>query len=247
MMKRSFLLSLAALLLSACSLQLNSQYGLRIAPAEKGPRGTLRVPSSVAATPATATPLGTEGLEGAATSVEAHNTFEALTDDFHAAEVAVSPQPEEVPEGTAVGTYFEVTNVEAAAAELPVDEPLATATPPRSEPNMLTAWLMWGIPVVLMLTGLGFLLNFGLHWYYLGKQRRANSATFIWALTLAGYVAVGLLRFLKLGLLALLVFLIALIPLMVIQLIRAVKDAILLNKISTRKARRSARTRGSSI
>jgi hypothetical protein len=60
-------------------------------------------------------------------------------------------------------------------------------------------------------------------------------------------VAVGLLRFLKLGLLALLVFLIALIPLMVIQLIRAVKDAVLLNKISTRKARRSARTRGSSI
>jgi hypothetical protein len=92
---------------------------------------------------------------------------------------------------------------------------------------MLTAWLMWGIPVVLMLTGLGFLLNFGLHWYYLGKQRRANTATFIWALTLAGYVAVGLLRFLKLGLLALLVFLIALIPLIVIQLIRAVKDAIM--------------------
>jgi hypothetical protein len=246
MMKRSFLLSLAALLLSACSLQLNSQYGLRIAPAEKGPRGTLRVPSAVAATPATAIPLSTEGLEGAATSVEAHNTFEALTYDFHAAEVAVSPQPEVVPLGSAAGTYFEVTNVEA-AAELSVDELLATATPPRSEPNMLTAWLMWGIPVVLMLTGLGFLLNFGLHWYYLGKQRRANSATFLWALTLAGYVAVGLLRFLKLGLLALLVFLIALIPLMVIQLIRAVKDAILLNKISTRKARRSARTRGSSI
>ncbi|MEY3711905.1 MAG: hypothetical protein RL104_688 [Bacteroidota bacterium] len=247
MMKRSFLLSLAALLLSACSLQLNSQYGLRIAPAEKGPRGTLRVPSAVAATPATATPLGTEGLEGAETADAAHYTLEALTDDSYASAIAVSPQPEEVPEGTAVGTYFEVTNVEAAAAELPVDEPLATATPPRSEPNMLTAWLMWGIPVVLMLTGLGFLLNFGLHWYYLGKQRRANSATFIWALTLAGYVAVGLLRFLKLGLLALLVFLIALIPLMVIQLIRAVKDAVLLNKISTRKARRSARTRGSSI
>ena len=246
MMKRSFLLSLAALLLSACSLQLNSQYGLRIAPAEKGPRGTLRVPSAVAATPATVTPLGTEGLEDAATSVATHNTLEALTDDFQAAEVAVSPQPEVVPLGSAAGTYFEVTNVEA-AAELSVDEPLETATPPQSEPNMLTAWLMWGVPVVLMLTGLGFLLNFGLHWYYLGKQRRANSATFIWALTLAGYVAVGLLRFLKLGLLALLVFLIALIPLMVVQLIRAVKDAVLLNKISTRKARRSARTRGSSI
>jgi hypothetical protein len=247
MMKRSFLLSLAALLLSACSLQLNSQYGLRIAPAERGPRGTLRVPSAIAATPATTIPLSTEGLEGAATSVAAHNTFEALTDDFQAAEVAVSPQPEVVPLGSAAGTYFEVADVEVAAAELSVDEPLATATPTRSEPNMLTAWLMWGIPVVLMLTGLGFLLNFGLHWYYLGKQRRANSATFIWALTLAGYVAVGLLRFLKLGLLALLVFLIALIPLMVIQLIRAVKDAILLNKISTRKARRSARIRGSSI
>jgi hypothetical protein len=205
------------------------------------------VPSAVAATPATAIPLSTEGLEGAATSVEAHNTLEALTADFHAAEVAVSPQPEEVPLGSAAVTYVEVTNVEAAAAELSVDEPLATVTPPRSEPKMLTAWLMWGIPVVLMLTGLGFLLNFGLHWYYLGKQRRANSATFIWALTLAGYVAVGLLRFLKLGLLALLVFLIALIPLMVIQLIRAVKDAVLLNKISTRKARRSSRTRGSSI
>jgi hypothetical protein len=247
MMKRSFLLSLAALLLSACSLQLNSQYGLRIAPAEKGPRGTLRVPSAVAAIPATAIPVGTEGLEGAETADAAHYTLEALTDDSYASASAVSPQPEEVPVGSAVGTYFEVTNVEAAAAELPVDEPLETATPPQSEPNMLTAWLMWGVPVVLMLTGLGFLLNFGLHWYYLGKQRRANSATFIWALTLAGYVAVGLLRFLKLGLLALLVFLIALIPLMVIQLIRTVKDAILLNKISTRKARRSARTRGSSI
>ena len=246
MMNRSFLLSLAVLLLSACSLQLNSQYGLRIAPAEKGPRGTLRVPSAVAATPPTAAPLGVERLEGAATSVAAHYTFEALTDDLHAAEVAVSPQPEEVPVGSAAGTYLEVTDVEAAATELPVDEPLATATPPRSEPNMLTAWLMWGIPVVLMLTGLGFLLNFGLHWYYLGKQRRANTATFIWALTLAGYVAAGLLRFLNLGLLALLVFLIVLIPLMVIQLVRAIKDAVLLNKISTRKARRANR-RASSI
>ena len=247
MMNRSVLLSLAVLLLSACSLQLNSQYGLRIAPAEKGPRGTLRVPSAVAATPPTAAPLGVERLEGAETADAVHYPMEALTDNSYTSAIAVSPQPEEVTEGTAAGTYFEVTDVEAAATELPVDDPFATATPPRSEPNMLTVWLMWGVPVVLMLTGLGFLLNFGLHWYYLGKQRRANSATFIWALTLAGYVAVGLLRFLKLGLLALLVFLIALIPLMVIQLIRAVKDAVLLNKISTRKARRSSRTRGSSI
>lgn len=243
MMKRSFLLSLAALLLSACSLQLNSQYGLRIAPAEKGPRGTLRVQSDVAATPPTATPLGADGLEGAETTNAAHYPIEALSDDSYASAIAVSPEPHEA----AAGTYFEATDVKAAATELPADDPLATATPPQPEPNMLTAWLMWGIPVVLMLTGLGFLLNFGLHWYYLGKQRRANSATFIWALTLAGFVAIGLLRFLKLGLLALLVLLIVLIPLMVIQLIRAVKDAVLLNKMATRLARRAARKRGPSI
>lgn len=111
----------------------------------------------------------------------------------------------------------------------------------KPERSMLAAWIMWSVPVLLMLTGAGFLLNFGLHWYYLGKNRRANTATFIWALTLAASVIVWFLNSLHLGILAFLVGLVVLLPLLVIQLIRVIKDAILLNKIATKKTRRETR------
>lgn len=237
------ILCLAALVLAtSCSLRLDSQYGIRIEPAPRGPqeRATSRVQTSQ-----------TDAAKASEISAETNPTvveFDAgqkFWESEQPLEASVAPSashhgPTEAFDQAEHPEFDAVDDLQ------PYETSLADAAP-RSEPNMLTAWLMWGIPVVLMLAGLGFLLNFGLHWYYLGKQRRANSATFIWALTLAGFVAVGLLRLIQLGLLAFLVFLIALIPLMVIQLIRAVKDAVLLNKISTRKARRAERNRGSSI
>lgn len=238
-------LCLATLALAtSCSLQLDSQYGIRIGPAPKGPQErhvahAQVLASEVAEATETSTWAFSADSEVAVRelvwSAEPEQSREVFPDTYvpQTAQTMV-PEPAASPEFDAVADQNPSVQTEA-------------DVPPQPEPNMLTAWLMWGIPVVLMLAGVGFLLNFGLHWYYLGKQRRANSATYIWALTLAGFVAIGLLRFLKLGLLALLVFLIVLIPLMAIQLIRAVKDAFLLNKMATRLARRAERKRGPSI
>lgn len=105
------------------------------------------------------------------------------------------------------------------------------------EPSILKAWIMWGIPVLLMFFGIGFLLNFGLHWYYLGKMRRASKSTYIWALTLSASLVAAVLNWLELSILAALVGIFVLLPLVAIQLIRVIKDASLLNKMAKRAAR----------
>ena len=105
------------------------------------------------------------------------------------------------------------------------------------EPRILKAWIMWGIPVLLMFFGIGFLLNFGLHWYYLGKMRRAIKSTYIWSLTLSASLVAAVLNWLELKILAALVGIFVLLPLVAIQLIRVVKDASLLNKMAKRAAR----------
>ncbi len=106
------------------------------------------------------------------------------------------------------------------------------------EPSILKAWIMWGIPVLLMFFfGIGFLLNFGLHWYYLGKMRRASKSTYIWALTLSASLVAAILNWLELSILAALVGIFVLLPLVAIQLIRVIKDASLLNKMAKRAAR----------
>jgi len=239
-----FLYLSALALVTSCSLQLDSQYGIRIEPAPKGPQDR-QMPKE-----RPSTPVAEAQTESSAWTYPEVSQI-AVRDEAWS---SLSEQPREAlnepdpPQTSQSAALAPAENPEFdAVSELNSNLSGEVDALPKTEPNMLTAWLMWGIPVVLMLAGVGFLLNFGLHWYYLGKQRRANSATFIWALTLAGYVAAGLLRFLKLGLLALLVLLIVLIPLMVIQLIRAVKDAVLLNKMASRMARRTARKRGPSI
>ena len=105
------------------------------------------------------------------------------------------------------------------------------------EPSILKAWIMWGIPVLLMFFGIGFLLNFGLHWYYLGKMRRASKSTYIWSLTLSASLVAAVLKWLELNILAALVVIFVLLPLVAIQLIRVIKDASLLNKMAKRAAR----------
>jgi hypothetical protein len=121
---------------------------------------------------------------------------------------------------------------------------LAAAAPQK---NMLRAWIMWGVPVFLMLFGIGFVLNIGVHWYYLGKNRRAQSATRIWSLTLVSFVALGLLSALGMEVLAGVLFVFLVIPLAAIQLIRAVKDASLLHKMSKQSARKDRRGSGSIV
>ena len=105
------------------------------------------------------------------------------------------------------------------------------------EPSILKAWIMWGIPVLLMFFGIGFLLNFGLHWYYLGKMRRASKSTYLWSLTLSASLVAAVLNWLELKILAALVGIFVLLPLVAIQLIRVIKDASLLNKMAKRAAR----------
>ena len=106
------------------------------------------------------------------------------------------------------------------------------------EPSILKAWIMWGIPVLLMFFfGIGFLLNFGLHWYYLGKMRRASKSTYLWSLTLSACLVAAVLNWLELSILAALVGIFVLLPLVAIQLIRVIKDASLLNKMAKRAAR----------
>ena len=107
----------------------------------------------------------------------------------------------------------------------------------EDQPSILKAWIMWGIPVLLMFFGIGFLLNFGLHWYYLGKMRRASKSTYIWALTLSASLVAAVLDWLELSILAALVGIFVLLPLVAIQLIRVIKDASLLNKMAKRAAR----------
>jgi Sec-independent protein secretion pathway component TatC len=107
----------------------------------------------------------------------------------------------------------------------------------EDQPSILKAWIMWGIPVLLMFFGIGFLLNFGLHWYYLGKMRRASKSTYIWSLTLSATLVAAVLNWLELSILAALVGIFVLLPLVAIQLIRVIKDASLLNKMAKRAAR----------
>ena len=115
------------------------------------------------------------------------------------------------------------------------------------EPSILKAWIMWGIPVLLMFFGIGFLLNFGLHWYYLGKMRRASKSTYIWSLTLSASLVAAVLKWLELNILAALVGIFVLLPLVAIQLIRVIKDASLLNKMAKRAARNPLKAKQRSV
>ncbi len=154
--------------------------------------------------------------------------------------------PEWVDPAVGANDYLDEPNEELEAITPPAliqeSESSSSVTPTidaaMDEPSILKAWIMWGIPVLLMFFfGIGFLLNFGLHWYYLGKMRRASKSTYIWALTLSASLVAAILNWLELSILAALVGIFVLLPLVAIQLIRVIKDASLLNKMAKRAAR----------
>jgi len=154
--------------------------------------------------------------------------------------------PEWVDPAVGANDYLDEPNEELEAITPPAliqeSESSSSVTPTidaaMDEPSILKAWIMWGIPVLLMFFfGIGFLLNFGLHWYYLGKMRRASKSTYIWALTLSASLVAAVLNWLELSILAALVGIFVLLPLVAIQLIRVIKDASLLNKMAKRAAR----------
>ena len=236
MIRSSTLLQLGVcLVLTACSVQYDSQYGLRLNPLERTTVAHDRNEREVNAAEPEASVVPTLEPQGFANSPMDYSIQGSI-------ELPFSIQAFQT-EST-VGQTFATEAMDAANVQIVTHDANESADHERlkqPERSMLTAWIMWGVPVLLMLTGAEFLLNFGLHWYYLGKNRRANTATFIWALTVAASVIVWFLNSLHLGILAFLVGLVVLLPLLVIQLIRVIKDAILLHKIATKKTRREAR------
>jgi fatty acid desaturase len=112
----------------------------------------------------------------------------------------------------------------------------------KPERFMTWAWVLWAVPAVLVLAQFtGFALMFGAHWYYLGKMRRARTATLIWALTMAVFIVFSVFKTLELNFLAGLIGFVGLLPLIVIMLYRLIADVILLSKMASKQARRSAK------
>jgi hypothetical protein len=230
-MTRNLLLFTSLLALSACSIQFDSQYGIRIEPAKieaDAPRphsksaetwnGTTSVPSEYALEVWSAPSVHPVDSEPQTTAPEAY------LKPFTPFETTVGVGPAEH-EQTA-----ESENVALAAAAWPKKKP---------ERNMTVAWVLWAIPAALVLfAASGLLLNFGAHWYYLGYRRKGMSKTIVWAITLAVFsVVVFLSSVLGMNLLAGLLAFILLVPLAVIQIIGLVKDFFALQKIANKKAR----------
>jgi hypothetical protein len=230
-MTRNLLLFTSLLALSACSIQFDSQYGIRIEPAKieaDAPRphsksaetwnGTTSVPSEYALEVWSAPSFHPVDSEPQTTAPEAY------LKPFTPFETTVGVGPAEH-EQTA-----ESENVALAAAAWPKKKP---------ERNMTVAWVLWAIPAALVLfAASGLLLNFGAHWYYLGYRRKGMSKTIVWAITLAVFsVVVFLSSVLGMNLLAGLLAFILLVPLAVIQIIGLVKDFFALQKIANKKAR----------
>ena len=237
----SRILSLLTLaLFASCSVVLDSQYGLRFEPIPQ--RAEPRTESTTAANSAPSfaaeTPSGPEHvLNSAAGPIE--TPFAAAPD------VALAPAASEgtwtefaapsfVEPATEAITQFEV------AQDFAEDEAWPRKKPERS---MTWAWVLWAIPVVLVLAAAGgLLLNFGAHWYYLGNRRKGIMRTIVWALTL---VVTSMVYFfaavLSLDLVAALLAIFLLIPLAVIQIVTMVTDFFALQKIAAKRARRANR------
>jgi hypothetical protein len=108
---------------------------------------------------------------------------------------------------------------------------------------MTWAWVLWAIPVVLVLAAAGgLLLNFGAHWYYLGNRRKGIMRTIVWALTLAvSSMVYFFAAVLGLNVAAALIAILLLVPLMVIQIVTMITDFFALQKIAAKRARRANR------
>jgi hypothetical protein len=250
-MTRNLLLFTSFLALSACSIQFDSQYGIRIEPAKieaDAPR-----PHSKSAETWNAI-----GPVEYAQTVESENVAHYAGQESALEIALVGEDLEFYPIGSdfsaptaGANDYLDGPKIEMESiAQAPMVQEFDSPSPvtpaidaAENEPSILKAWIMWGIPVLLMFFGIGFLLNFGLHWYYLGKMRRASKSTYIWSLTLSATLVAAVLNWLELSILAALVGIFVLLPLVAIQLIRVIKDASLLNKMAKRAARNPFKAR----
>ena len=228
-------LALAAAVLASCSVTKDAQRGIsfEFQQLHQGRHGEAGARSE-ATTAKAGAPSQHKGQESAQET--------ALADEGMGLHLTI---PELVDPAVGSNDYFDEPNEELEAMDqaalIQESESPSSVTPAIEaavdEPSILKAWIMWGIPVLLMFFGIGFLLNFGLHWYYLGKMRRASKSTYIWSLTLSASLVAAVLKWLELNILAALVGIFVLLPLVAIQLIRVIKDASLLNRMAKRAAR----------
>ena len=219
------------LALGACSLQFDSQYGIRFEPAKIEADASRAQPHSAdewasPMHPYSAPETAPEVWIAPAEPLAEANTF-AIED-----QVAKLPALESRTESEATDPVltFESEQTSASAAVWPKKKP---------ERSMTVAWVLWAIPAVLVLFAAGgLLLNFGAHWYYLGYRRKGMAKTIIWALTLAvSTLVLFFANVLGMNLLAALIALILLLPLAIIQIVGLVKDFFALQKIANKKAR----------
>lgn len=232
LMLRNLLLLTSTFSLGACSLQFDSQYGIRFEPAKieaDASRAQHHLaedwtsPSLAYSAPETAP----DAWSAPAEMIAEANYFASEEQD------AGLPALESRTESEATDHVLTVESAQTTAE--------AAATWPKKKPerNMTVAWVLWAIPAILVLFAAGgLLLNFGAHWYYLGYHRKGMAKTIVWAITLAVLsVVVFLSSALGMNLLAALIALILLVPLGVIQIIGLVKDFFALQKIANKKAR----------
>ena len=230
-MLRNLLLLTSIFSLGACSLQFDSQYGIRFEPAKIEADASRAQPHLAEEWTSPALAYSAPETAPEARSAPAEMIAEA---NYFASESQFEPLPilESLDESIVVEPIFAVESEQTTAA---------AATWPKKKPerNMTVAWVLWAIPAALVLfAASGLLLNFGAHWYYLGYRRKGMSKTIVWAITLAVFsVVVFLSSVLGMNLLAGLLAFILLVPLAVIQIIGLVKDFFALQKIANKKAR----------
>lgn len=231
-MLRNLLLFTLLLALSACSLQFDSQYGIRFEPAKIEADAARALTHSAGEWASPMHPYSAPETAPEVWSAPAETFTETNT---IAIEEQVAPLLA-LTHGTESEATDHVLTVESAQTTA-----AAAATWPKKKPerNMTVAWVLWAIPAVLVLFAAGgLLLNFGAHWYYLGYRRKGMAKTIIWALTLAvSTLVLFFANVLGMNLLAALIALIVLLPLAVIQIVGLVKDFFALQKIANKKAR----------
>lgn len=230
-MLRNLLLLTSIFSLGACSLQFDSQYGIRFEPAKIEADASRAQPRLAEDWTSPALAYSAPETAPEAWSAPAETLTETNT-------IAIEEQVASLLALTH-GTESEAADhVHTVEAEQTI---AATAPWPKKKPerNMTVAWVLWAIPAVLVLFAAGgLLLNFGAHWYYLGYRRKGMAKTIIWALTLAvSTLVLFFANVLGMNLLAALIALILLLPLAVIQIVGLVKDFFALQKIANKKAR----------
>lgn len=231
---------LTAALLASCSVVLDSQYGLRFEPIPH--RAEPHNESSIAAAPTPNFSVETTSVqEHVLQSMDGPNFNQLLVDSPTTAFDPVTAAQEWTERAAPdfVKPAADALEHGAVHYDSAEDETWPSKKPERS---MTWAWVLWAVPAVLVLAQFtGFALMFGAHWYYLGKMRRARTATLIWALTMAVFIVFSVFKTLELNFLAGLIGFVGLLPLIVIMLYRLIADVILLSKMASKQARRSAK------